>query len=75
MQLNCNITFLQTSQQKLKLYKNVVVRVQFPDRIILQGVFLPTDTIQDVIDFIKSHLKNPDKPFHICEYKIINFGL
>ncbi|KAL0822516.1 hypothetical protein ABMA28_004567 [Loxostege sticticalis] len=55
----------QTSQQKLKLYKNVVVRVQFPDRIILQGVFLPTDTIQDVIDFIKSHLKNPDKPFHI----------
>ncbi|XP_063828194.1 tether containing UBX domain for GLUT4 [Ostrinia nubilalis] len=55
----------QTSQQKLNVYKNVVVRVQFPDHIILQGVFSPTDIIQDVMNFIKSHLMSPDKPFHI----------
>lgn len=54
----------------MNMYKNVVVRVQFPDRIILQGVFSPTDTIHDVIDFIKSHLYNPDKPFQLCEYII-----
>lgn len=58
----------QTSQQRLNIYKNVVVRVQFPDHIILQAVFSPTDTIQEVIDFIKRHLHNPEKPFHICKY-------
>ncbi|XP_059054017.1 tether containing UBX domain for GLUT4 [Achroia grisella] len=55
----------QTSQQKLLAYKNVVVRVQFPDRIILQGVFTPTDTIENVTNFIKSYLQTPDKPFHV----------
>ncbi|KAL4707690.1 hypothetical protein ACJJTC_014871 [Scirpophaga incertulas] len=55
----------QMLQQKQNLYKNVVVRIQFPDQIILQGVFTPGNKIQDVIDFVKLHLKDPEKPFHI----------
>lgn len=55
----------QTSQQKLLMYKNAVVRVQFPDRMILQGIFSPNDTIEDVINFVKTYLQTPDKPFHI----------
>ncbi|XP_013190543.2 tether containing UBX domain for GLUT4 [Amyelois transitella] len=55
----------QSTQQQLNNYKNAVVRVQFPDRIILQGVFSPNDKIADVITFIKSHLEYPEKPFHI----------
>ncbi|XP_021181445.3 tether containing UBX domain for GLUT4 [Helicoverpa armigera] len=55
----------QASIQKLNLYKNVVVRVQFPDHIILQGIFTPTNTIEDVTNFIKEHLRNPNKQFHI----------
>ncbi|CAK1556271.1 unnamed protein product [Leptosia nina] len=55
----------QVSQQKINTYKNVVVRIQFPDNIILQGVFTPTDTVQDVNDFVKVHLQNNQKPFQI----------
>ncbi|CAH0398754.1 unnamed protein product [Chilo suppressalis] len=55
----------QTSQQRLELYKNVVVRIQFPDRIILQGVFAPTDMIQNVVNFVKTHLQTPERQFHI----------
>lgn len=54
----------QASLQKLNLYKHVVVRVQFPDHIILQGIFIPTNTIEDVTNFIKEHLRNPNKKFH-----------
>ncbi|XP_032520884.2 tether containing UBX domain for GLUT4 [Danaus plexippus] len=55
----------QTSLQKLNTYKNVVVRIQFPDNIILQGVFTPTNTVQDVQNFVREHLHHSDKPFHI----------
>ncbi|KAJ8713500.1 hypothetical protein PYW07_013870 [Mythimna separata] len=55
----------QATLQKLNLYKNVVVRVQFPDHIILQGIFAPTNTIEDVNNFIKEHLRTPNKKFHI----------
>ncbi|XP_049874062.1 tether containing UBX domain for GLUT4 isoform X2 [Pectinophora gossypiella] len=54
-----------TSEQRLAAFKNVVVRVQFPDNIILQGIFSPTNTIGDVISFIKEHLEEPNRRFHI----------
>lgn len=65
--ITVHLFFFQASLQKLNLYKNVVVRIQFPDRIILQGIFTPTNTIEDVTDFIKEHLRNPTKKFHTCK--------
>ncbi|XP_026730511.1 tether containing UBX domain for GLUT4 isoform X2 [Trichoplusia ni] len=55
----------QASKEKLNTYKNVVVRIQFPDNMILQGIFTPLNTIADVNNFIKEHLKNSHKNFHI----------
>lgn len=55
----------QQSKINLNSYKNVVVRIQFPDHIILQGIFSPSNRIEDVINFIKEHLECPDKPFHL----------
>lgn len=44
--------------------------------MILQGIFAPTDTIEDVTNFLKEHLAHPEKPFHICESnEFINFSI
>ncbi|CAG4950150.1 unnamed protein product [Colias eurytheme] len=55
----------QVSQQKINTYRHVVVRIQFPDNMILQGVFTPSNTIKDVNNFVKEHLQNQDKEFQI----------
>lgn len=55
----------QVSISRLNNYKHAVVRIQFPDSMILQGVFTPTNTIEDVQNFVKEHLCEADKPFHI----------
>ncbi|XP_068618408.1 tether containing UBX domain for GLUT4 [Battus philenor] len=55
----------QFNQEQKKSYKNVVVRIQFPDHMILQGIFPPTKTIEDVMNFVKQYLHNPNKPFVI----------
>lgn len=65
------IIFFQTSKQKMAEYKNVVVRIQFPDGIILQGVFQPTNTIEDVVNFVKGYLRTPQQKFHICKLQLI----
>ncbi|CAK1586163.1 unnamed protein product [Parnassius mnemosyne] len=55
----------QIAEQKQNTYKNAVVRIQFPDHMILQGIFSPLQTIEEVMNFIKEYLQNPDKPFVI----------
>lgn len=55
----------------LNRYKAVIIRVQFPDRYVLQGTFTPYDTIGTVSDFVRSHLANPDTDFHLCKQIII----
>lgn len=51
------------------MFKHVVVRIQFPDGMILQGVFEPTNTIQDIKNFVKIYLKTPEINFDICRFK------
>ncbi|KAB1265961.1 Tether containing UBX domain for GLUT4 [Camelus dromedarius] len=43
----------------------VVLRVLFPDRHILQGCFRPSETVGDLRDFVRSHLGDPELPFHL----------
>ncbi|KAG8507539.1 Tether containing UBX domain for GLUT4 [Galemys pyrenaicus] len=43
----------------------VALRVQFPDRYVLQGFFCPNETVGDLRDFVRSHLGNPDLPFYL----------
>lgn len=35
--------------------------------MILQGIFAPSAKIEDVKNFVKEHLHNPEKPFVICK--------
>ncbi|XP_074200136.1 tether containing UBX domain for GLUT4 isoform X6 [Camelus bactrianus] len=54
-------------KEKLQRYPKVVLRVLFPDRHILQGCFRPSETVGDLRDFVRSHLGDPELPFHLCE--------
>ncbi|XP_043924155.1 tether containing UBX domain for GLUT4 [Protopterus annectens] len=53
------------SQEKMLRYPKVVLRVQFPDRYILQGFFQPTETVENVKEFVKQQLASPDLSFYL----------
>lgn len=44
-----------------------IIRVQFPDRTVLQGTFKPLEIVQDVKNFVKEYLENAMDPFHLCK--------
>ncbi|XP_045840151.1 tether containing UBX domain for GLUT4 isoform X2 [Meles meles] len=52
-------------REKLERYPKVVLRVLFPDRYILQGCFRPSETVGDLRAFVRSHLGDPELPFHL----------
>ncbi|XP_019517471.1 PREDICTED: tether containing UBX domain for GLUT4 isoform X2 [Hipposideros armiger] len=52
-------------KEKLERYPKVALRVLFPDRYVLQGFFRPSETVGDLRDFVRSHLGNPELPFHL----------
>ncbi|XP_064814135.1 tether containing UBX domain for GLUT4 [Oncorhynchus masou masou] len=58
---------LRESQMKDKMdrYPRVVLRVQFPDRCVLQGFFRPLETVAALRHFVKSHLQDPQLPFYL----------
>lgn len=52
---------------KLNRYRTTVIRIQFSNRLVLQGIFLPSDTIQQVVDFVRGFLNDPNLDFHLCK--------
>ncbi|XP_047048989.1 plant UBX domain-containing protein 2-like [Lolium rigidum] len=46
-------------------YKQAVIRVQFPDGVILQGVFLPSEATGSLYEFVASALKQPSLEFDL----------
>ncbi|KAL3875966.1 hypothetical protein ACJMK2_033860 [Sinanodonta woodiana] len=50
---------------KYSKYTKVVIRLQFPDRLVLQGVFKPTETIFALQTFVKDHLEEKSEPFYL----------
>ncbi|XP_075760330.1 tether containing UBX domain for GLUT4 isoform X1 [Pelodiscus sinensis] len=52
-------------KEKLERYPKVVLRVQFPDRHVLQGFFRPTETVGVLRDFVRSHLADTELPFYL----------
>lgn len=59
----------------LNKYRCTVIRIQFPDQFILQGLFGPLESIQTVKDFIKNYLDDSDQEFTICEYARLTYSL
>jgi len=60
----------QAEGNKLRLmnkYKKCIIRVQFPppDRLVLQGTFTVTETIEDVITFVLNFIQDSDTPVHL----------
>lgn len=54
--------------RNLNQYKRSVIRVQFPDRTVLQGTFKPIETVQIVQDFVKEYLSDNKIEFVLCKY-------
>ncbi|XP_051240863.1 tether containing UBX domain for GLUT4 [Dicentrarchus labrax] len=52
-------------KEKLEKYPKVVLRVQFPDRHVLQGFFRPLETVGAVRHFVRSHLEDPQLSFYL----------
>lgn len=51
----------------LNRYKAVIIRIQFPNRYVLQGTFTPYETIDTVTEFVRLYLANPDIEFYLCK--------
>ncbi|XP_017073654.1 tether containing UBX domain for GLUT4 [Drosophila eugracilis] len=50
---------------KLNQYKDCVLRIQFPDRFVLQGMFKPHEPLSKVEEFIREFLAKPGENFHL----------
>lgn len=52
-------------KEKMERYPKVVLRIQFPDRHVLQGFFRPLETVAAVRQFVRSHLEDPQLSFYL----------
>ncbi|KAM4750333.1 tether containing UBX domain for GLUT4 [Anableps anableps] len=52
-------------KEKMERYPKVVLRIQFPDRHVLQGFFRPLETVGVVRHFLRSHLEDPQISFYL----------
>ena len=43
-------------ERRMSRFKKVLIRIQFPDRVALQGIFVPKSTIRQVIRFVRAAL-------------------
>nr|CAD7458861.1 unnamed protein product [Timema tahoe] len=57
---------------QLHHYRRVVLRVQFPDRTVLQGTFTPLEPVSAVMEFVRGHLADPQASFHL--FRLIDAG-
>uniref|UniRef100_A0A1D1XPS9 UBX domain-containing protein 6 n=1 Tax=Anthurium amnicola TaxID=1678845 RepID=A0A1D1XPS9_9ARAE len=48
-----------------KKYKATCIRVQFPDGVVLQGVFLPSESTTALYEFVSVALKEPSLEFEL----------
>uniref|UniRef100_A0A6P7FGA0 Tether containing UBX domain for GLUT4 n=1 Tax=Diabrotica virgifera virgifera TaxID=50390 RepID=A0A6P7FGA0_DIAVI len=59
---------LEESKRQLRniaIYKKSIIRVQFPDRVVLQGTFATSDNIKDVIQFVREYLEDKSLNFYV----------
>ncbi|CAG9864464.1 unnamed protein product [Phyllotreta striolata] len=66
--MTSNLRNLEDSKKQLRQinrYKKAIIRIQFPDRIVLQGTFNPSDTIKDVMDFTRQYLHDESTQFYV----------
>lgn len=52
---------------QLSVYKSCIVRIQFPNRYVIQTKFSTVETVDVVIEFLRKFLVDPDIDFYLCE--------
>eukprot|EP00058_Branchiostoma_floridae_P021676 XP_002607166.1 hypothetical protein BRAFLDRAFT_118647 [Branchiostoma floridae] len=55
----------QREVEMIQKYPKTVIRVQFPDRTVLQGFFRPMETVPALTEFVKSNLADPTSSFYL----------
>ncbi|XP_031628369.1 tether containing UBX domain for GLUT4 [Contarinia nasturtii] len=55
----------QKQLSALNKYNKAIIRILFPNRYVLQGVFTPYETIETVIEFVRSYLANQNIEFYL----------
>ncbi|XP_030369491.1 tether containing UBX domain for GLUT4 [Scaptodrosophila lebanonensis] len=55
----------KTMLTKLNQYKDCVLRIQFPDRFVLQGIFKPYEQLERVVSWVREFLANPVERFQL----------
>ncbi|GJQ70818.1 hypothetical protein Trydic_g745 [Trypoxylus dichotomus] len=66
--LTSNLRDLEESKkqlQQLNTYTKTIIRVQFPDRTVLQGTFSTVDEVRTVVNFVREYLENQDLNFYL----------
>jgi len=52
-------------EDKYANYHRTLIRIHFPNRMILQGLFRLRETVGAIYDFVASNLDNPKTPFYL----------
>lgn len=52
--------------QKITRYKDTIIRVQFPDRLVLQGTFSAVDKVATVMEFVREYIVDTNLDFVLC---------
>lgn len=50
----------------LHKYSMCVIRIHFPNRLVLQSVFKSTETVLDIINFVRKYLVDDSLDFCLC---------
>ncbi|XP_063239310.1 UBX domain-containing protein 6 [Bacillus rossius redtenbacheri] len=50
-------------QREMKKYRYALIRVRFPDGILLQGTFSVYDRVESIVEFVRENLVMEDLPF------------
>lgn len=57
----------QNQLSQLNRYKILHIRVQFPNRVVLQGKFTPYETVETVKEFVRQYLLDTVGEFYLCK--------
>lgn len=52
-------------KERLRKYKFSLIRIKFPDNLILQGTFSIHESFQNVVNFVSENLINNERPFSL----------
>jgi tether containing UBX domain for GLUT4 len=52
-------------EAKMARYKRVAIRLQFPDRLVVQALFRPTETVFSLYKFVRDNLIDRSIPFEL----------